>query len=82
MSLCEKRAGTAFDSCVSADADSLILLSMGRADLQDNLQSGALTLAGDAEKGRRLRDTLFRSFELSPNGLTSLCSTFKYSANC
>jgi uncharacterized protein (TIGR03083 family) len=50
-----------FESCVSADAESLILLSMGRADLQDKLQSGALTLSGDAKKGRRLCDTLFRS---------------------
>jgi hypothetical protein len=55
-------ASAAFESCVSADAENLILLSMGRADLPDKLQSGALTLAGDAEKGRRLCDTLFRSF--------------------
>jgi hypothetical protein len=55
-------APVAFESCVSADAESLILLSMGRADLQDKLQSGSLTLSGDAEKGRRLCDTLFRSF--------------------
>jgi len=55
-------APVAFESWVSADAESLILLSMGRANLQDKLQSGALTLSGDAEKGRRLCDTLFRSF--------------------
>ncbi|MDH3599324.1 MAG: maleylpyruvate isomerase family mycothiol-dependent enzyme [Candidatus Tectomicrobia bacterium] len=55
-------APAAYESCVSTDAESLILLSMGRADLQDKLQSGALTISGNAEKGRRLCDTLFRSF--------------------
>jgi uncharacterized protein (TIGR03083 family) len=56
------KAPTACESWISADAQSLILLSMGRADLQDKLKSGVLTITGDTDKGRRLCDTLFRSF--------------------
>jgi hypothetical protein len=46
---------------VSADADSLILLSMGRADVAAKRQSGALTITGNAAQGQQLCATLFRS---------------------
>jgi uncharacterized protein (TIGR03083 family) len=49
------------DAWVSADADSLILLSMGRADVAAKRQSGALTITGNAAQGQQLCATLFRS---------------------
>jgi uncharacterized protein (TIGR03083 family) len=49
------------DAWVSADADSLMLLSMGRADTAAKCQSGALTITGNVEKGQQLCATLFRS---------------------
>jgi uncharacterized protein (TIGR03083 family) len=49
------------DAWVSADADSLILLSMGRADVAAKRQSGALTITGHAAQGQQLCATLFRS---------------------
>jgi len=49
------------DSWVSTDAESLILLSMGRADAAVKRQSGVLTITGDMEKGQQLCATLFRS---------------------
>ncbi len=55
-------APTEFDTCARADAESLILLTMGRAEAEDKLQSGVLAIEGDAEKGQRLCDTLFRTF--------------------
>ncbi len=50
-------APTEFDTCARADAESLILLTMGRAEAEDTLQRGVR-----AEKGQRLCDTLFRTF--------------------
>ena len=55
-------APTEFDTCARADAESLILLTMGRAEAEDTLQSGVLAIEGDVEKGQRLCDTLSRTF--------------------
>jgi uncharacterized protein (TIGR03083 family) len=56
------QAPTTYDTCLSADAETLILLSMGRADVAARRQSGALTVAGDATKAQQLCETLFRTF--------------------
>lgn len=50
------------DACLCADAGSMILLTMGRADLAAKRASGALTVTGDANKGQQLCATLFRAF--------------------
>jgi uncharacterized protein (TIGR03083 family) len=58
---CQAEPPATWDACVSADADSLILLTMGRADLEAKQRHGALTITGNAEKAQRLCATLFRS---------------------
>lgn len=55
-------APAAYDTCLRADAESLILLTMGRAEAAAKRQSGALTLSGEADKAQRLCNTLFRTF--------------------
>ena len=50
------------DACLHADAESMILLTMGRADLATKRASGALAVTGDTDKGQRLCVTLFRAF--------------------
>ena len=50
------------DACLHADAESMILLTMGRADLAAKQTGGALSVTGDADKGRQLCATLFRAF--------------------
>jgi hypothetical protein len=40
----------------------MVLLSLGRADIEAKLQRGALTISGDVEKGRQLCAILFRAF--------------------
>ena len=50
------------DACLHTDAESMILLTMGRADLEAKRASGALTVTGNADKGQRLCATLFRAF--------------------
>ena len=50
------------DACLHADAESMILLTMGRADLEAKRAGGALTVTGDADKGQRLCAILFRAF--------------------
>lgn len=50
------------DACLRADAESMILLTMGRADLAAKRASGALTVIGDTDKGDQLCATLFRAF--------------------
>jgi hypothetical protein len=50
-----------YHTCLSADAESMILLSLGRADIEAKLQSGALAIRGDVEKGRQLCAILFRA---------------------
>ena len=52
----------ACDACLHADAESMILLTMGRADLEAKQAGGALTVTGDADKGQQLCATLFRAF--------------------
>ena len=50
------------DACLHADAESMILLTMGRADLEAKRAGGALTVTGDADKGEQLCTALFRAF--------------------
>lgn len=55
-------APVASDTQIRGDDELLILLTMGRSDVETALQSGALALTGDAAQGRQVCDTLFRSF--------------------
>ena len=55
-------APAACDAGLSTDAESLILLTVGRADVTEKMQSGALTLTGNAEQGKQLCATLFRTY--------------------
>src|SRR5262249_23999572 len=48
-------------ACLSTDAESMILLTVGRADVAEKLQSAALTITGNAEQGKRLCAMLFRA---------------------
>lgn len=50
------------DACLHADAESMILLTMGRADPEAKQTGGALTVTGDTDKGRELCAVLFRAF--------------------
>jgi len=47
---------------LSTDAESMILLTVGRADVTEKLQSAALTITGDVEQGQQLCATLFRAY--------------------
>jgi predicted lipid carrier protein YhbT len=47
---------------LSTDAESMILLTVGRADVAEKLQSAALTITGDIERGKQLCATLFRAY--------------------
>ncbi|MCZ6874281.1 MAG: maleylpyruvate isomerase family mycothiol-dependent enzyme [bacterium] len=58
----QEQVPTVFDTRLETDAESLILLTMGRADFEDKLQRGTLTIEGDVEQGRYLGETLFRAF--------------------
>jgi hypothetical protein len=49
------------DARLSTDAESMILLTAGRADVTEKMQSGALTLTGNAEQGKQFCATLFRA---------------------
>lgn len=53
---------TAFNVCVSTDAENMILLTMGRADMQAKLESEELSVEGEVEEGQRFCATLFRAF--------------------
>jgi hypothetical protein len=44
------------------DAESMILLTVGRADVTEKLQSATLTITGDVEQGKQLCATLFRTY--------------------
>ena len=59
---CLPEAPPACDACLHADAQSMILLTMGRADLEAKQAGGALDVIGDADKGRQLCAVLFRAF--------------------
>jgi hypothetical protein len=50
------------DVGLSTDAESMILLTVGRADVAEKLQRAALTLTGDVERGQQLCATLFRAY--------------------
>jgi uncharacterized protein (TIGR03083 family) len=47
---------------LSTDAESMILLTVGRADVAEKLQSAALTITGNVEQGKQLCATLFRAY--------------------
>jgi hypothetical protein len=40
----------------------MILLTVGRTDVAEKLQSAALTITGDDERGKQLCATLFRAY--------------------
>jgi hypothetical protein len=40
----------------------MILLTVGRADVTEKLQSAALTITGDVEQGKQLCALLFRAY--------------------
>ena len=48
------------DASLSTDPESLILLTVGRAEVTEKLQSAALTITGNIEQGKQLCATLFR----------------------
>jgi len=50
------------DVGLSTDAESMILLTVGRADVTEKLQSAALTITGHAQQGKQLCATLFRAY--------------------
>lgn len=50
-----------YDTCLRADAQRLILLTMGRANVDASLHEGALAMTGNADQGRQLCATLFRT---------------------
>jgi len=47
---------------LNTDAESMLLLTAGRADVTEKMQSGVLTLTGNAEQGKQLCATLFRAY--------------------
>ena len=55
-------APAACDAGLSTDAESMLLLTVGRADVTEKMQSGVLTLTGNAEQGKQLCATLFRAY--------------------
>ena len=55
------QAPTIYDSCLSADAETLILLSVGRADVAVKQRYGDLTVSGNSAKAQQLCSTLFRT---------------------
>ena len=55
-------APVVYDACLSTDAESLILLTVGRADVSEKLHSAALTITGNAEQGKQLCATLFMTY--------------------
>ena len=50
------------DAALHTDAESMILLTMGRVGLEAKRAAGALTVSGDPGKGEQLCATLFRAF--------------------
>jgi len=51
-----------YDAGLNTDAESMILLTVGRADVTEKLQSAALTITGNVEQGKQLCATLFRAY--------------------
>ena len=60
--LAQVPAPGAYDTSLSTDAESMILLTVGRADATEKLQSAALTITGNVEQGKQLCATLFRAY--------------------
>jgi hypothetical protein len=60
--LAQVPAPGACDTSLSTDAESMILLTVGRADVAEKLQSAALTITGNVEQGKQLCATLFRAY--------------------
>jgi uncharacterized protein (TIGR03083 family) len=54
------QAPTTYDTCLSADAETLILLSVGRADVAAKQRHSALTVSGNIATAQQLCATLFR----------------------
>jgi uncharacterized protein (TIGR03083 family) len=52
----------AYDAGLNTDAESMILLTVGRADITEKMQSGALTITGNSEQATQLCATLFRTY--------------------
>jgi hypothetical protein len=50
------------DASLSTDAESMLLLTVGRADAAEKLQSGVLTITGNSEQGKQFCATLFRPY--------------------
>ena len=50
------------DASLHTDAESMVLLTMGRVDLETTRAGGSLSVTGDAVKGEQLCATLFRAF--------------------
>ena len=50
------------DASLHTDAESMVLLTMGRVGLEAKRASGGLTVSGDPGKGEQLCATLFRAF--------------------
>jgi len=50
------------DVSLSTDAESMILLTVGRADATEKIQSAALAITGKVEQGKQLCATLFRAY--------------------
>jgi hypothetical protein len=55
------QAPTTYDTCLSTDPETLILLSVGRADVAAKQRHGALTVSGNIAKAQQLCATLFRT---------------------
>jgi uncharacterized protein (TIGR03083 family) len=55
------QAPTIYDTCLSADTETLILLSVGRADAAAKQRNGDLTVSGNSAKVQQLCATLFRT---------------------
>jgi hypothetical protein len=60
--LAQEAASGTGDACLSTDAESMILLTVGRAEVAEKLQNAALTITGNAEQGQQLCATLFRAY--------------------
>ena len=50
------------DASLHTDAESMVLLTMGRVDLEAKRAGGSLSVTGDVGKGEQLCATLFRAF--------------------
>ena len=50
------------DASLHTDAESMVLLTMGRVGLEAKQASGSLSVTGDPDKGQQLCATLFRAF--------------------